>query len=84
MRSHVLRTLIFQMSHSCLVHELHRFPLLKTRINEIVGNFLLEGLEPSQTMIRHLIEMEVYYTLTMVDSLFVLTSSIMILFYIAD
>lgn len=52
---------LVKMSNSCLVHELHRFPLLKTRINEIVGNFLLEGLEPSQTMIRHLVEMEIDY-----------------------
>lgn len=47
------------MSQSCPVHELQQFPFLKTRINEIVGNFLLEGLKPSQTMIGHLVEMEV-------------------------
>lgn len=52
---------LVKMSHSCLVHELQRFPLLMTHINEIVGNFLLEGLEPSQTMIRHIVEMEVDY-----------------------
>ncbi|MFS7954629.1 putative dynamin central domain, dynamin, GTPase region, GTPase effector domain, Dynamin superfamily [Helianthus anomalus] len=49
---------LVKMSNNCLVHELQRFPLLKTRINEIVGSFLLEGLEPSQTMIGHIVEME--------------------------
>ncbi|KAI3704391.1 hypothetical protein L1987_74609 [Smallanthus sonchifolius] len=49
---------LVKMSHNCLVHELERFPLLKTGINEVVGGFLLEGLEPSQTMIGHIVEME--------------------------
>ncbi|XP_071735387.1 dynamin-related protein 3A-like [Rutidosis leptorrhynchoides] len=52
---------LVKMSHNCLVHELQRFPYFKTRINEIVGNFLFEGLEPSQTMIGHIVEMEVDY-----------------------
>ncbi|KAI3518997.1 hypothetical protein L1887_07957 [Cichorium endivia] len=49
---------LVKISHNCLVHELQRFPVLKMQINEIVGSFLFEGLQPSQTMIGHLVEME--------------------------
>lgn len=28
-------------------------------MDEVIGNFLREGLEPSETMITHVIEMEV-------------------------
>lgn len=40
--------------------ELQRFPVLQKRMDEVIGNFLREGLEPSQTMIRDIIEMEVW------------------------
>lgn len=42
-----------------MMTELQRFPVLQKRMDEVVGNFLREGLEPSQAMIRDLIEMEV-------------------------
>lgn len=42
-----------------MVNELQRFPVLRKRIDEVIGNFLREGLEPSETMIGHIIEMEV-------------------------
>ncbi len=48
-----------QISHRCLVNELQRFPVLRKRMDEVIGNFLREGLEPSETMIGHIIEMEV-------------------------
>lgn len=48
-----------QISHRCLVIERQRFPVLRKRMDEVIGNFLREGLEPSETMIGHIIEMEV-------------------------
>ncbi|KAG2704955.1 hypothetical protein I3843_05G029300 [Carya illinoinensis] len=51
----------FQISHRCLVNELQRFPVLRKRMDEVIGNFLREGLEPSETMIGHIIEMEMDY-----------------------
>lgn len=50
---------LFQISHRCLVNELQRFPVLRKRMDEVTGNFLREGLEPAETMIAHIIEMEV-------------------------
>ncbi|CAI9262962.1 unnamed protein product [Lactuca saligna] len=50
---------LVKITHSCLVHELQWFPVLKMHINDIAGSFLFEGLQPSQTMIGHLLEMEV-------------------------
>ncbi|KAF8406115.1 hypothetical protein HHK36_008195 [Tetracentron sinense] len=51
---------LIKMNHRCLVSELQRFPILRKRMDEVIGNFLREGLEPSETMIGHIIEMEVY------------------------
>lgn len=42
-----------------MVNELQRFPILRKRMDEVIGNFLREGLGPSEVMIGHLIEMEV-------------------------
>ncbi|KAI3445803.1 hypothetical protein Pfo_002468 [Paulownia fortunei] len=52
---------IIKMSHRCMVNELQRFPVLRKCMDEVVGNFLREGLEPSETMIGHIIEMEMDY-----------------------
>lgn len=52
---------LIKMSHRCLVSELRRFPVLRKRMDEVIGNFLREGLEPSETMVGHLIEMEMDY-----------------------
>ncbi|KAK4784250.1 hypothetical protein SAY86_018618 [Trapa natans] len=52
---------LMKISHRCMVNELQRFPVLRKRIDEVLGNFLREGLEPSEIMIRHLIEMEMDY-----------------------
>lgn len=43
-----------------MVNERQRFPVLRKRMDDVVGNFLRDGLQPSQTMIGHLIEMEVW------------------------
>lgn len=48
------------MSHCCLVSELQRFPVLRKRMDGVIGNFLRDGLVPSETMIGHIIEMEVF------------------------
>lgn len=42
-----------------MMAELQRFPVLQKRMDEVIGNFLREGLEPSQAMIRDVLEMEV-------------------------
>lgn len=52
---------LFQMSHSCIGYDLNRFPVLAKRIDEVVGNFLQDGLEPAENMIREIIEMEVWF-----------------------
>ncbi|KAK2978746.1 hypothetical protein RJ640_003905, partial [Escallonia rubra] len=52
---------LVKVSHCCHVSELLRFPVLRKNMDEVVGNFLLEGLEPSETMIGHIMEMEIDY-----------------------
>eukprot|EP00268_Persea_americana_P031583 TRINITY_DN3078_c0_g1_i7.p1 TRINITY_DN3078_c0_g1~~TRINITY_DN3078_c0_g1_i7.p1 ORF type:complete len:827 (-),score=172.30 TRINITY_DN3078_c0_g1_i7:227-2707(-) len=52
---------LIKMSHRCLANEMQRFPFLRKRMDEVIGNFLREGLEPSETMIGHIIEMEMDY-----------------------
>ncbi|KAF6160654.1 hypothetical protein GIB67_019594 [Kingdonia uniflora] len=52
---------LIKMSHRCMSSELQRFPVLRKRMDEVIGNFLREGLEPSETMIGHIIEMEMDY-----------------------
>uniref|UniRef100_A0A6N2MQK0 Dynamin-type G domain-containing protein n=1 Tax=Salix viminalis TaxID=40686 RepID=A0A6N2MQK0_SALVM len=52
---------LIKISHHCLVNELQRFPVLRKRMDEVIGNFLRDGLEPSETMIGHIIEMEMDY-----------------------
>ncbi|KAL6515353.1 Dynamin-related protein 3A [Orobanche hederae] len=52
---------LIKMSHHCMGNELQRFPILRKCMDEVVGNFLREGLEPSETMIGHIIEMEMDY-----------------------
>ncbi|OVA01828.1 Dynamin central domain [Macleaya cordata] len=49
---------LVKISHRWLVNELQRFPVLRKRIDEIIRNFLRAGLESSETMIGHIIEME--------------------------
>ncbi|KAI4296450.1 hypothetical protein L6164_036406 [Bauhinia variegata] len=52
---------LIKMSHRCMVTELQRFPFLRKRMDEVIGHFLREGLEPSENMIGHIIEMEMDY-----------------------
>ncbi|KAI3497424.1 hypothetical protein L1887_40022 [Cichorium endivia] len=52
---------LIKMSHHCMVNELQRFPILRKRMDDVIGNFLRDGLQPSETMIGHLVEMEMDY-----------------------
>lgn len=51
----------WQIAHRCESYELQRFPVLRRRIEEVVASFLRDGLAPAETMIGHLIEMEVLF-----------------------
>ncbi|KAH0460986.1 hypothetical protein IEQ34_008561 [Dendrobium chrysotoxum] len=52
---------LIKMSHDCLANELHRYPVLWKCMDEVIRNFLREALQPAETMITHLIEMEMDY-----------------------
>ncbi|KAJ7946793.1 Dynamin-related protein 3A [Quillaja saponaria] len=52
---------LIKMSHLCMVSELQRFPVLRKRMDEVMVNFLRGGLDPSEIMIKHIIEMEMDY-----------------------
>ncbi|CAI9304254.1 unnamed protein product [Lactuca saligna] len=52
---------LIKMSHHCMVNELQRFPVLRKRMDDVIGNFLRDGLQPSETMIGHIVEMEMDY-----------------------
>ncbi|CAH2051895.1 unnamed protein product [Thlaspi arvense] len=52
---------LIKISHHCMMTELQRFPVLQKRMDEVIGTFLREGLEPSQAMIRDILEMEMDY-----------------------
>ncbi|KAL4181949.1 hypothetical protein AMTRI_Chr12g240000 [Amborella trichopoda] len=52
---------LIKMSHFCQTNELQRFPVLRRRVEEVMGNFLREGMAPSEEMIKHIIAMEMDY-----------------------
>ncbi|KAK7368854.1 hypothetical protein VNO80_10885 [Phaseolus coccineus] len=52
---------LVKISHHCMVTELQRFPFLRKCMDEVIRSFLQEGLKPSETMITHVIEMEMDY-----------------------
>ncbi|CAG7884993.1 unnamed protein product [Brassica rapa] len=52
---------LIKISHKCMMNELQRFPVLRKRMDEVIGDFLREGLEPSEAMIGDLIDMEMDY-----------------------
>ncbi|KAG9458898.1 hypothetical protein H6P81_003406 [Aristolochia fimbriata] len=52
---------LIKMSHCCLSTQLQRFPVLRKRMDEVVGNFLRECLKPAETMILNIIGMEMDY-----------------------
>ncbi|KMT09308.1 hypothetical protein BVRB_6g134060 [Beta vulgaris subsp. vulgaris] len=52
---------LVKISHSSMVDELRRYPVLRKRVDEVVGRFLRDNLNPAQSIINHLIEMEMDY-----------------------
>ncbi|CAI5520896.1 unnamed protein product [Closterium sp. Naga37s-1] len=52
---------LVKIAHRCESYQLARFPVLRRKVEETVGSFLREGLTPAETMIRHLIDMEMDY-----------------------
>ncbi|GKF94938.1 dynamin-related protein 3A, partial [Tanacetum coccineum] len=48
----------FKMSHCSMANKLQRFLVLKKQMDDVIGNFLRDGLQPSKTMIGHIVEME--------------------------
>ncbi|KAH0871591.1 hypothetical protein HID58_078613 [Brassica napus] len=52
---------LIKISHKCMMNELQRFPVLRKRMDEVIGDFLRGGLEPSEAMIGDLIDMEMDY-----------------------
>ncbi|GJZ70378.1 dynamin-related protein 3A, partial [Tanacetum coccineum] len=50
-----------KMSHCSMANELQRFLVLKKQMDDVIGNFLRDGLQPSKTMIGHIVEMEMDY-----------------------
>jgi dynamin 1-like protein len=59
------------MSHRCLATELQQFPILRRSMDEVIGKFLRDGLKPAESMISHIIEMEVH-TLFLYGSEFII------------
>jgi len=47
------------MSHRCMVSELQRYPVLRKQIDQVVGRFLRDNLDPAENIIGHIIAMEV-------------------------
>ncbi|MFS7921966.1 putative Dynamin superfamily [Helianthus anomalus] len=54
------------MSHSCMVNELLRFPVLRKQMDDVTGNFLHDGFQSSETMTGHVVEMEVHSILLLI------------------
>ncbi|XP_050216388.1 dynamin-related protein 3A-like isoform X2 [Mercurialis annua] len=52
---------LMKMSRSCQATELQRYPFLRSRLNEEMGQFMFGGRKPAESMIRNLIEMEMDY-----------------------
>ncbi|XP_044464031.1 dynamin-related protein 3B-like isoform X2 [Mangifera indica] len=50
-----------EMSRACEVTELQRFPVLRRRLDDVMGKFLRDGVRPAEKMIGNLIEMEMDY-----------------------
>ncbi|KAJ4837000.1 hypothetical protein Tsubulata_022213 [Turnera subulata] len=56
---------LVKMSRACRASDLHRFPCLRRRLDEVVGKFLLNSVGPAEKMIINLIEIEAISLLLM-------------------
>ncbi|GAB2260180.1 hypothetical protein Droror1_Dr00011035 [Drosera rotundifolia] len=52
---------LVKISHNSVVSELQRYPVLRKRVDEVIGEFLRGNLEPAESIIRHIIEMQMDY-----------------------
>ncbi|GMH24138.1 hypothetical protein Nepgr_025981 [Nepenthes gracilis] len=52
---------LIKIGRHCLIRELRRFPVLRKRIDEVTGNFLRGNLQPSESIVGHIVEMEMDY-----------------------
>ncbi|KAG5541246.1 hypothetical protein RHGRI_021177 [Rhododendron griersonianum] len=50
---------LIKITRTCEAMEIHRFPLLRRRLDEVMGKFLCDGVKPAERMIGNIIEMEV-------------------------
>ncbi|KAK9060315.1 hypothetical protein SSX86_021019 [Deinandra increscens subsp. villosa] len=57
----LIRRQIARLLDPSLHKLIKRFPVLRKRIDDVIGNFLRDGLQPSETMIGHIVEMEMDY-----------------------
>ncbi|THG01234.1 hypothetical protein TEA_001788 [Camellia sinensis var. sinensis] len=52
---------LIKMSRACEAMEIRRFPVLRRRLDEVMGKFLRDGVKPAERMIGNIIEMEMDY-----------------------
>ncbi|XP_024029174.1 dynamin-related protein 3A isoform X2 [Morus notabilis] len=52
---------LLKISRACEAADLQSFPVLRRRMDDIMGKFLRDGLKPAENMIENLIEMEMDY-----------------------
>ncbi|KAJ4959160.1 hypothetical protein NE237_026271 [Protea cynaroides] len=52
---------LIKIGRGCESIEMQRFPVLRKRLDEVLGKFLRDGVKPSERMIGNLIEMEMDY-----------------------
>ncbi|GAB2282987.1 Dynamin- protein 3A [Dionaea muscipula] len=52
---------LVKMSHHCLVTKLQRCPVLQKRVDKVMDEFLRGNLEPAESIIEHIIEMQMDY-----------------------
>ena len=49
------------MSHVCEAPEVQRFPVLRRKLEEVMGKFLRDGIKSAERMIGNMIEIEKGY-----------------------
>ncbi|KAK0571075.1 hypothetical protein LWI29_010623 [Acer saccharum] len=52
---------LIKISRACEVMSLQRFPILRKHLDDVMGQFLHDGVRPAQAMIENLIELELSY-----------------------
>ncbi|CBI21170.3 unnamed protein product, partial [Vitis vinifera] len=52
---------LLKMSHACEAPEVQRFPVLRRKLEDVMGKFLRDGIKPAERMIGNMIEMEKGY-----------------------